>query len=241
MNLITNLCFKLKIRKAAQRISAVTEQMRAGEVATGMNEEQFSEWFRGEFLGAQVKECGETPRTEQNAKIRVKAATWNVGNKQPRAAEFNLVEAGGGGFDLIVIGTQECTYTVKEEAVDKIYDIWGKQRCGLHNWFGIINSHLGEEYGIVECDSLLEMRLVIFAKRSAANLIANVQKITEATGIAGVVGNKGKERLEGAVLIALIDSGGVLIRLEYGSTSLAFINSHLAAHEGASYTLCPWH
>lgn len=181
--------------------------MSDGELEMGMNEGQFSEWFRGEFLGAWVKEteeCEENPLTEQTPKIKVKTATWNVGNKQPRAAEFSLVEPGGGGFDLIVIGAQECTYTVKEDTVDKIYDIWGKHRSGLHNWFGIVSSHLGEDYGIVECESLLEMRLVIFAKKSAASLITNVQKITEATGIAGVVGNKGKKRLDDAQLISQI-------------------------------------
>ena len=195
VNLITNLCFKLKLKNSGDYVNNLKEGLQKGTVPTFMDEDTFSEWFIG-FLGTHCQHLetvaspvpGETTLTN----LRVRAATWNVGNKQPSKKQFDLFAAGGDDYDVIAIGAQECTYSTKEEASQEGRTIHGVEQSGLHNFFGIVCEHAGAEYGIVGIEELLEMRLIVLAKASLANRITNITHTKEATGLAGVVGNKGK-------------------------------------------------
>jgi hypothetical protein len=87
---------------------------------------------------------------------------------------------------------------------------------------------LGEQYEIVgdglgKGDKLAktfgEMRLVVCARRDILPHISGAQIATKATGIGGFYTNK----------------GGIAAKFDYRGTSLCFVGSHLAAHEGIKY------
>ncbi|CAK4718057.1 unnamed protein product [Aphanomyces euteiches] len=60
-------------------------------------------------------------------------------------------------------------------------------------------------------------RMLSLTKRNSAT--ANVEKITEATGVGNVIGNK----------------GGVVLKLHVNTRSFCFVNCHLAAHEAQKF------
>jgi len=84
------------------------------------------------------------------------------------------------------------------------------------DWINRIVNQVGVGYEIVDKIHLWEMRLVILAKTQHISKISRITKDTEATGIAHVIGNK----------------GAVGISFWFNDTSLAFVNSHFAAHQG---------
>ena len=48
--------------------------------------------------------------------IKILTLTWNVGNKKPDEAQLGawLPATGTAEWDLVVVGTQECAFTVKK-------------------------------------------------------------------------------------------------------------------------------
>eukprot|EP00123_Amoebidium_parasiticum_P001424 comp12504_c0_seq2/m.7470 comp12504_c0_seq2/g.7470 ORF comp12504_c0_seq2/g.7470 comp12504_c0_seq2/m.7470 type:complete len:595 (-) comp12504_c0_seq2:94-1878(-) len=66
---------------------------------------------------------------------------------------------------------------------------------------------------------LVEIRLSLYARKNVVMLIDKLVTEKEATGVAGVVGNK----------------GGCLICIEILGRQLCFVATHLAAHEGPKY------
>jgi len=85
-------------------------------------------------------------------------------------------------------------------------------------WDSMVSERLGNDYAVVKHVVLWEMRLTIYARKryvaSGSGCISHVQASRSATGIGGVLGNK----------------GGLVISLCFGHTSLCFISCHLAAH-----------
>ena len=85
-------------------------------------------------------------------------------------------------------------------------------------WEEMVLERLGPGFAVCRHIIMWEMRLTVFARKvhltGKAACITDVQAAASATGIAGVLGNK----------------GGLVIKLRFGSTELAFISSHLAAH-----------
>ena len=63
---------------------------------------------------------------------------------------------------------------------------------------------------------MAEMRLSVWARKELHPHISEVETAKEACGIGGVVGNK----------------GGLVVKLQVDGTTLCFVSSHLAAHEG---------
>ena len=76
-----------------------------------------------------------------------------------------IVPKGGGTFDLIVVGAQECAYSAKLKPTDYARFLTGKTEK-LHNWFGQLHDHLGEQFIPVGCRELMEMRLIVFARQN---------------------------------------------------------------------------
>jgi hypothetical protein len=91
------------------------------------------------------------------------------------------------------------------------------------HWFGVVAAAMGPEYVPVQTATLLQMRLIVFARRASVmdkGLITNTRVGYQATGLLNAVGNKGGLM----VRLALADGG-----------SVAFVACHLAAHEGEKH------
>ena len=90
-----------------------------------------------------------------------------------------------------------------------------------NHWFDVVKAAVGPKYRVVQTAVLLQMRLIVLADESIADLITQVRVGYQATGILGAIGNK----------------GGLMVRIElcHGRESMAFIATHLAAHEGEKH------
>ncbi|ETW09428.1 hypothetical protein H310_00033 [Aphanomyces invadans] len=77
--------------------------------------------------------------------------------------------------------------------------------------------HLGPDYTVAGAVELMEIRLAVFVH--TRNTVSSVEKVTEATGVGNVIGNK----------------GGVVLKMVVDHRSFCFVNCHLAAHEAAKF------
>jgi hypothetical protein len=107
-------------------------------------------------------------------------------------------------YDIYAIGVQECVYQPGE----------GYASCE-DDWFGRLQDHLGPSYIKLAGLSLSNIRLVVLVRRANYYAITNVKTLSVATGLGGVMGNK----------------GGVGVSFAYHETTMCFVDSHLAAHQ----------
>ena len=128
--------------------------------------------------------------------------TWNMGEAAPPENIETWIPKDK--HDIYVISTQECEYPPRR----------GLNSCET-DWFDCLTTHLGKNYIKLSGLSLLSIRLVIFIRRDHFYKISYLEQDTVATGIGGVIGNK----------------GGVLVSFKYLDTSFCFIGSHLAARQ----------
>lgn len=138
--------------------------------------------------------------------VRVFVGTWNMHGKEP-PDDLSAWLGEAGRMNLYVFGTQEACRSIEMSLL-----LPSKAK-----WEAKLRETLGSEYVCVASHTLAAIHIVLFAHRSLAASISNVRTAHVATGIANTLGNK----------------GGVAISLCLGRTSLLFINSHLAAHQGA--------
>jgi hypothetical protein len=91
------------------------------------------------------------------------------------------------------------------------------------HWFDLCAAAMGPEYCMVQTATLLQMRLVVFARKKTVmdtRLIRSTRVGYQATGLLGAVGNK----------------GGLMVRLGFShGGAVAFVACHLAAHEGEKH------
>ena len=102
------------------------------------------------------------------------------------------------------------------------WSVAGKRKSGKapHAWDLMCAQRLGEAWTVCAHVVLREMRMTVYCTRElAATRVFHIATAYSATGIAGVIGNK----------------GGLVARLTIGHTSIAFCSCHLAAHEGQSH------
>eukprot|EP00667_Euglena_gracilis_P001553 EG_transcript_1553 len=128
--------------------------------------------------------------------------SWNMGNRPPDFQSLRHVLPAS-GYDLIVIGVQECEYQTRQG------------RSTETDWFRSIEGILEENYTRVGGMSLWHIRLLIFVSRASAHKITKVKKLKEGTGIVGVAGNK----------------GAAGISIQYMQSEICFVASHFAAHQ----------
>ena len=70
-------------------------------------------------------------RRYEGPPIRLLTFTWNVGNKMPNKEELHLwCPKDGGGFDLVVVGTQENSFTEKKKKKKKEQGAYGENSLG---------------------------------------------------------------------------------------------------------------
>ncbi|CAK4717329.1 unnamed protein product [Aphanomyces euteiches] len=89
--------------------------------------------------------------------------------------------------------------------------------ASTYPFFVQLQEHLGSHYHMAGSVELMEIRLVVFVHTQ--HHVSDVEKITEATGVGNVIGNK----------------GGVVLKLHVNTRSFCFVNCHLAAHEAQKF------
>ena len=216
--------------------------------------------------------------TDRRKDVSLLVLTWNVGNKQPSAAELKeWLPEEGAGYDCIVVGTQENQYKAKKEkehedheeeeeehisedederVVDRESESdrtpvpsakkkgrvrmrdrnqsvaaspkmkagasslastsMGTVAASTTTWETMILERLGKDWDAVAHVVLVGMRLTCYCSTDLVPSVHSVMMAKAATGVGGVYGNK----------------GGLLARMTIGHTTIGFVCTHLAPHEG---------
>jgi len=182
-----------------------------------------SSLFHSALSGSKKVLIGSTPSKESSEKIlppipatplNICCVSWNVGNENPKSLVGLLPPRvpKSKSVDIFVFGFQECTYGNTKLDFD-LAEIRGYLKNALkstqkHCYVEISHATLGQ------------MKVLVFVRRSLRDVIDEIHTVTEATGIAGVVGNK----------------GGLCVGMRlYGTTRIAFISAHLNAHRGGKH------
>ncbi|KAF9134556.1 inositol polyphosphate 5-phosphatase [Mortierella sp. 14UC] len=111
-----------------------------------------------------------------------------------------------GPYHIIAINTQECEREIREAVLFPSKNTWEKH----------LQTALGPDYVMIKTETMAALHIAVFIWKPIEDLVSAVDSSTVATGIGGIVGNK----------------GAVAISIYLGSTSLLFVNAHLTAHQG---------
>ncbi|OQS02462.1 phosphatidylinositol-3,4,5-trisphosphate 5-phosphatase [Thraustotheca clavata] len=178
--------------------------------------------------------------------LQVLIGSWNVGNKMPPTSVDPWLPQGGGGFDVIAVGLQESSFKKSSSSSNDVFDEddddeengevvevtevsppkqlqkspsnASKRNLNSHYpFYQQLEEHFGQDYVIAGHVDLMEIRLIVFVHNR--HEFTDVEKITEATGVGNVIGNK----------------GGTVLKLVVDGISLCFVNCHLAAHESQKF------
>ena len=168
--------------------------------------------------------------------------TWNVGNTQPDSRQLAalLSDEVCQSCSLIAVGVQECFYRCDGSNVRDAYDeddeidpqqqqaVGGEDESSLSSssssssssdeacsWKQMLVSHMDPTHSVVATAVLQQIQLVVFVRRRDAHWIGNEKTMTEATGFANMMGNK----------------GATVVAFHFKDTSFCFVNTHLAAHQ----------
>ena len=140
-------------------------------------------------------------RNGDRAQIKLWVGTFNMGNKAPKD-EFKkfLRDAAAKNPDIMFYAAQEADYG--NGSADQLFDL--------------ITKTLQPEFVCLIKRSFGEMRLVILINQKFESWASNITASTEATGILGLMNNK----------------GGIITCLNILGSPIAFVSSHLNAHQG---------
>lgn len=149
--------------------------------------------------------------------LSILCLTWNLhGKSVPTGALRGLY--GALRYDIVAVGTQECQKTASMSSVGTLPLLCG----GIPStddelWRAAVTISLGNEFCEIAAGRLGAICLTVHVNKQLRGEITDVQTSTVACGLADTLGNKG------AVGIGFTVSG----------TSIAIVNSHLAAHHGS--------
>jgi hypothetical protein len=189
--------------------------------------------------------------------IRLGIATWNVGNANPMNSFTKIWPNNGADFDMCVMGMQEATYgevnldvedddeleTMTEEVAktpesdggsadlrksgrrrqslrqslkfDTYTDLRKRLMIALN---GDENPEEGE-WCVVKHTYRVQMQLYVLVRKGLLPHITNIEEHAENTGFLHIFPNK----------------GGLLVAFDLYGTTMAFVSTHLTAHEGVAY------
>jgi hypothetical protein len=136
--------------------------------------------------------------------IRLMTASWNMGNAAAEGLQ-ELIPNKGGDFDIIVLGLQESTYTTNSIMTSCVTELQDS-----------IIAILGVDWMRLKAAKRAQMQVLIYVTKAIRGRVSRIQTAVENTGVCHVLPNK----------------GGILTTMYVDGTSLAFISTHLAAHEG---------
>ncbi|XP_076445234.1 inositol polyphosphate 5-phosphatase OCRL-like isoform X2 [Babylonia areolata] len=142
-------------------------------------------------------------------KIKVFCGTWNVNGQSPCGALNKWLTVDHQPPDIYAIGFQELD--LSREAF--IFNESAREA----EWQEAVKDclHAKGRYRKVKSVRLVGILLIVYITEKLAKHVSFLDTDTVPTGIMGIMGNK----------------GGVGVRFTLQSTSLCFINSHLAAHQ----------
>ncbi|KAI9239836.1 MAG: hypothetical protein BYD32DRAFT_434517 [Podila humilis] len=112
-------------------------------------------------------------------------------------------------YHLIVINTQECEREIREAVLFPSKSAWEKH----------LLTALGPDYVMLKTETMAALHIAVFIWKPIEDLVSAVDSSTVATGIGGIVGNK----------------GAVAVSVYLGSTSFLFVNAHLTAHQSNTH------
>ncbi|KAM0750787.1 DNase I-like protein [Meredithblackwellia eburnea MCA 4105] len=161
---------------------------------------------RSKWMIQQIQEREGLFTTKEQIKVFV--GTFNVNDKLPQAADLSPWLEGAEGAELLVFGFQE--FDLSTEAMVR-YTSWREDQ-----WRISIEKALGprvELYEKLHSRQLVGALILIYVLKSERKHIGAIQSNSIATGILGLMANK----------------GATAIRLRYKDSFLTFINSHLSA------------
>ncbi|KAG0008663.1 inositol polyphosphate 5-phosphatase, partial [Entomortierella chlamydospora] len=129
---------------------------------------------------------------------------------KPSVLEDPFLEMNAGApYHIIVINTQECEREIREAVLFPSKVAWEKQ----------LQASIGPEYVMIKTETMAALHIAVFVWKPIESLVNAVDSSTVATGIAGIVGNK----------------GAVAVSVYLGSTSFLFVNAHLTAHQANTH------
>lgn len=141
-------------------------------------------------------------------KLKIFVGTWNVNGQAPAEDVTPWLAVDQDPPDVFSLGFQELDLSAETllKNVTPKEDEWLKiAEQGLHP---------KAQYTKVKTIRLVGILLMVFVKSQYLPYVTEVDAETVATGIMGLMGNK----------------GGVAIRMQIHNSSICFVNSHLAAH-----------
>ena len=169
--------------------------------------------------------CSPVEIDGHHQKISIYVGTFNMGEVNPPRDISQMFDGVGEGLllptpglrhDIYAIGTQEGTVSeqnwaaaVKQHIGDSYHQVRVWRGGGWFCWL-IPLFPLRVKLAVV---NLWQMRLLVLVKKELVTKISHIQTSSVATGIANALGNK----------------GAVGASFFVGSTSLCFVNCHLAA------------
>ena len=143
--------------------------------------------------------------------VKIFVGTWNVNGKVPKRIKAWLRE--DNPSDIYALCFQEM---VDLNTVNVVSESESSSRTQA--WAERVPKSLkkmyGKEFGLVASKFMVGTSLLVFAESSLLKDIKSVIRTSVATGIGGIVGNK----------------GAVGIRLRFLDSTLCFLSSHFAAH-----------
>lgn len=261
-NLAANVCNQLHRQEPGVLGRLVTDANSLLERHNGhVSREAFADWF------VQTSGIAELQRMKSMTleSLNIRVCTWNVGNSQPAKSEMALFPAGGGGYDLIVVGVQECAYSETNEEDRPVSQmVPARDSTPVHTSLSpCVASTTSSPHNLRPIDPL---RISWKKVNPFVNLLLEHANYTpeENLGKPDVENQKyvvlDYAKLGSMRCVVLVrrehmahisevcatteatglahvgwNKGGLLVRFNLGGTSFAFLSCHLAAHEGEEY------
>lgn len=171
-----------------------------------------------EFIKSKLKEFSSQYITSENVNILI--GTYNCNNISSASIDLKpWLFPIGDKFkpDMVVLGLQEVIELSAGSILNADYS-------KLKFWETLVSKCLNQfdDYVMLRTEQMSSLMVIFFVKKSLTEKVKQVEGSSKKTGFGGITGNK----------------GGVAIRFEYGSTSFAFVNSHLAAGQQQVYERC---
>ena len=198
----------------------VSPDVEAQSSANKVEAYRATQYIRDDWIRKQMR--ARSPSFTKHRQISVLMGTYNAAGKKPEglnvdpivSAIWSSTAGGASPPHIAVFGFQEIVDLNVQNAITDSQTLARSEQ-----WAQMLASALGrfQPYHLVAQKSLVGILVCAFVASSLVPHVRNVQTTLAATGVFGMVGNK----------------GACAVRLEVFDTSLCFVVAHLAAHQEA--------